>query len=296
MRDGSQRTRRGIVIAAAIGATVSIVSAGILVFAHSWVPLGDHGIFAVRARDVFSTHPPLVGTWTSASLSLGVNLNNPGPLYYDAIALPTLIVGSAGAGVAVGVAIVNAICGLATGLVARRQGGWLAGCLAFLVVAVLAWTLGSDILIDPTQPAAMLMPLLLFVVLVWSVTRGDVVLLPLLVAVASLILQTYVTYVFIVGMLSVLSVVGVWLWLRGAGYARDRVARVRRAAQWSLVVAVACWAQPVWQQLFGPGPGNLARLWRAARAPGRRRRPGHRHTARGPGSHHAAVLVPAVVS
>ena len=29
---------------------------------------------------------------------------------------------------------------------------------------------------------------------------------------------------------------------------------------WTAVVLVVCWAQPMWEQLFGPGKGNLARL------------------------------------
>ena len=164
---------------------------------------------------MFSSHPPLLGTWTSASLATGVNVNNPGPLYYDLLALPTWLVGSAGAGRrGLGVALVNAMCGVGVGWVARRQGGHVVGAIAFAIVAVLAWSLGSEVLLDPTQPGAMVFPALVLFVLVWGVARGDVVVLPVLVVVASLVLQTYITYVYLVGVLSIWAVVGLVVSLR----------------------------------------------------------------------------------
>ena len=42
-------------------------------------PVGDNGYFALRARDVFTDHHPLLGTWTSASLSVGGKPRRPGP-------------------------------------------------------------------------------------------------------------------------------------------------------------------------------------------------------------------------
>ena len=158
-------------------ALVSIASAAILAVVHHWVPVGDHAYFAVRAHDVFSSHPPLLGTWTSASASAGVNMNNPGPLYFDALALPSAIFGSIDAGVAVGVALVNFVCALGIGIVARRQGGYLVGAAAFTIATVLAWALGSEVLIEPVQPGALLFPMLLALMLAWGIARGDLVLL-----------------------------------------------------------------------------------------------------------------------
>ena len=71
-----------------------------------WVPIGDHGLIELRAADVFTSNHPWLGTWTSASLTANTNLNNPGPLLFDALApFVKLLGGSAGA--VLGVAVIN---------------------------------------------------------------------------------------------------------------------------------------------------------------------------------------------
>ena len=84
----------------------------------------------------------------------GVNVNNPGPLYYDAIAVPTVVFGSAGAGVAVGVAIRQHALRAGIGIVCEASRAVSSSVpAAFAIVAVLTWTMGSEVLIDSTQPA-----------------------------------------------------------------------------------------------------------------------------------------------
>ena len=58
------------------------------------MPIGDDSFFSIRAWDVFTEHPPLLGTWTSASQSVGTNINNPGPLFFDLLAVPVRVFGS----------------------------------------------------------------------------------------------------------------------------------------------------------------------------------------------------------
>jgi hypothetical protein len=248
-------------------AALSIVTAAILAVVHHWVPLSDNAVWAIRAHDVFSTHAPLVGPMTSASLSTGVYINNPGPLYFDVIALPTAIFGSTNAGVAIGAAVVNLLCALGIGIVARRQGGYVVGAAAFTIVAVLAWALGSEVLVEPIQPGALLLPALLLMVLSWGVARDDLVLLPWLVGVASFILQTYVTYVYIILILCGWAVACMLLRLHAQHYERAAVRRVRNMSLIALVVGVVCWFQPVYQQFFGDSPGNISQLWKALQAP-----------------------------
>jgi hypothetical protein len=262
----SRRTRT-LYYVTGIAAAASIVSAAILAIAHHWVPVSDPAFFAVRAQDVFSAHPPLLGTWTSASASAGVNLNNPGPLYFDALAIPTAIFGSTNAGVGVGVALVNLLCAIGIGVVARRQGGYVVGAAAFTIVAVFAWTLGSEVLLEPVQPGALLLPLLLACMLVWGVARDDLALFPWLVGVASLLLQTYVTYVFLVAFIAVWAVLCIVLRLHASHYDREQVRRVRTTGLVALAVGLVCWIQPIYQQFFGDGPGNFTQLWRAVRSP-----------------------------
>ena len=62
-----------------------------------WVPIGDHGLIELRAADVLTADHPWLGTWTSASLSAGTDLNNPGPLLFDLLApFVKVLGGSAG--------------------------------------------------------------------------------------------------------------------------------------------------------------------------------------------------------
>ena len=138
---------------------------------------------------------------------------------------------------------------------------------AFTIVAVFAWTLGSEVLLEPVQPGALLLPLLLACMLVWGVARDDLALFPWLVGVASLLLQTYVTYVFLVAFIAVWAVLCIVLRLHASHYDREQVRRVRTTGLVALAVGLVCWIQPIYQQFFGDGPGNFTQLWRAVRSP-----------------------------
>jgi len=127
---------------------------------NGWTPLSDDAYFAVRARDVFSYHNfPLLGTWSSSSQAYGINLHNPGPLQFDLLALPVRIFGG-GAGLALGVAIINIVAIVGIAVFAYRRGGALTGTLAMLLTAGLCWTMGSEALFEPWQPVAVLLPFL----------------------------------------------------------------------------------------------------------------------------------------
>jgi heme/copper-type cytochrome/quinol oxidase subunit 2 len=103
------------------------------------------------------------------------------------------------------------------------------------------------------------------VALTIAVACGDVIMLPVWVGVASLIVQTHVAYVYAVAVLVVVVAVALVLQLRRArGDARwssmaHRVVHAR-CFLWTLVVLVLAWIQPIWEQLFGKGEGNLERL------------------------------------
>jgi hypothetical protein len=232
--------------------------------ARGWLPIGDNAYFAIRAADTLTEHHPLLGTWTSASLDSGTNFNNPGPLLFQLLALPTKLLGS-GIGVAVGAALLNGLAVVGIAVVARRRGGPLVGVASMAVVALLCWTMGSELLFDPWQPNSLLLTFLFGLVLVWSVVCGDVRLLPWAVGVTSLIVQTHLSYAVLLVALSGWGLVGLALFLRRQRRAGsptwDPLRRAAvRSAGWSMVVAAACWSQPVLEQLTGEGEGNLSRL------------------------------------
>ncbi len=249
-------------------ALLPILVATVRAVASGWLPVGDNAYFAIRARDVFTEHHPLLGTWTSASISAGTNFNNPGPLLFDLLAGPAKLVGG-GAGVAIGAALVNTAAVIVIAIVALRRGGPVLCALAMVVAAALSWTMGSELLFDPWQPHSLLLTSLLLVALVWSVASGDVVLAPLTAGLASLVVQTHLSYAVIVASLGAWALVGLSASLRRLRRTDPGAwPRLRRRSVRSLgvaaVVLVACWAQPIVEQVAGEGAGNITRLAESA--------------------------------
>ena len=232
---------------------------------HGWIPTGDNALFAVRARDLFSlTNLPLLGTWSSASVSAGMQLNHPGPLYLDLLATPARVVDS-GAGVAFGAALINAVCIAAIAFFAYRRGGALTGTLAMAATATLSWTMGSELLFEPWNPHSAMLPFALFLVLVWSMACGDLLAVPVAAGVGSLVVQSHLSYALLAPLLGLWGVLGLVLWARGTR--RDQPAAwpdVRRRlvtyAGIGGVVLAVCWIQPLIEQFTSEGSGNLTRL------------------------------------
>jgi hypothetical protein len=236
-----------------------IVAAVVRALRHDWLPVGDSALLFVRARDVLTSHHPLLGSWTSASLSVGEHMNNPGPLYGDLVA-PVAKLFSFSSAAAIGVGLVNAASVIGVAMVARAVGGWAMQRWMLVACAVLTWIMGSELLIDIWQPHALLLPFLLFIVLAIGLAVGQGRWLPLAAGVASLLVQTHIGYVFVVATIAV-SAVTVWTitawpipWSRWRSAARSRATLI------TVAVLAVLWAQPIWEQLFGAGKGNLARL------------------------------------
>lgn len=247
--------RRGEVGAAALAVTAAVtpfVVATARALRDGWYPIGDNAFFALRARDVFTEHHPLLGTWTSASLSVGRNLNNPGPLLFDLLALPAKI--DPAAGLAIGVALVNVAAIGVVAALAWRRGGASILAWAMAACAGLAWTMGSELLFDPWQPHALLFPFLAFLFAVWSMVEGDAVALPVAVGLASLVVQSHLSYAVLVPLLSLVGVVGLVVAARD----RQRPVRWRRPVAAAVGIGVLCWLQPLVDQLTGEG--NLVTL------------------------------------
>ncbi|MGH9051335.1 MAG: hypothetical protein ACRDY4_16510, partial [Acidimicrobiia bacterium] len=106
-----------------------------------------------------------------------------------------------------------------------------------------------------------------FLVLVWSVTCGDLVALPFAVGAGSLVLQTHLSYALLVPLLGVWAVAGLFVELRrrrGADPGSSATER-RDVLRWSAaagVVLMVCWLAPLIDQFTGRG--NLSRLVESA--------------------------------
>jgi hypothetical protein len=129
-----------------------------------------------------------------------------------------------------------------------------------LACAVLVWVMGSELLIDIWQAHALLLPFLLFVVLAVGIAEGGGWCVPGVAAVASLLVQTHVSYVFVVVAIGASAIAALVLTHRPLDWAGWRAALTSRIALVTIAVLAVVWAQPIVEQLFGRGKGNLSRL------------------------------------
>jgi hypothetical protein len=270
-------TARGRLDAAIVAVVViPVLTAAARRLDGDWVPIGDNALIEMRAHDVFSrTHFPFLGTWSSASLSAGIDLNHPGPLLFDLLAVPVRLFGGP-FGVAAGIAAINvaAIVGIAVAV--RHTAGSGAMLVALAAVALLVRALGSKMLTDPWNPHAVLLTSLAMFVFTWAVAAGRFEFAPWLVAAGSLCLQTHLGYAFIVPTCLAIAAAGGWWSHRAEVVAPtssggsepsddtpDPALERRRPLRWaaiSILVGLLLWSQPIVEQFAGDGQGNLSRI------------------------------------
>ncbi len=258
--DGPSRWWRVLLTALAV---LPIAVAIIRAMVHHWFPIGDSALLYVRVRDVFTSHHPLLGSWTSASLSVGENMNNPGPLYDDLLA-PFAHLLPAASTAALGVGVVNAASVVGSSIAARHIGGWSMQRWVLLAAAALSWSMGSEMLIDIWQAHALLLPFFCFLVLAVGISLGRWRCIPWAVLVATLLIQTHISYAYILACLSAAVIVMLLaearLDKRPIPYREWRAALTSRVALWSYAVFALTWVQPLYEQFFSDGRGNLTRL------------------------------------
>ena len=252
--DGPGRVVRAVLVAAVVA---PIVVAVVRALAHHYIPLSDDALLFIRAADVGTRHHPWLGSWTSASLSVGENMNNPGPIYQDLIA-PFAKIFSPGPAAAIGVGAVNAAVVVAISATARRIGGWGLQRWMLVATAALTWTMGSELLYDIWQAHALMLPFLWFLVLLLGATVGRTWCIPWAVGVASLLVQTHISYAYILALITPVAVVIYALDHRPLRF--SRAALTGGTAVTSYVVFLVLWLQPFIEELFGAGRGNLTRL------------------------------------
>lgn len=243
-----------------------IITAVIRSLRIGWFPIGDNALLFLRTRDVWTEHHPLLGSWTSASLSLGENVNNPGSIY-DWLIAPWAHLMSPGPAAAVGVATINIASVIGIALVARRVGGWGFERVMLIVTAALTWSMGSEMLIDIWQANALILPFVLFLLMMLALTGGDGALVPWALGVGTFLVQTHVSYAYIFFFL-IVGTAAAWVLhnratdadpesLQSASLKQGLRSRTTLAG---LGVVAVLWAQPIIEQFFAEGKGNLARL------------------------------------
>ena len=214
-------------------------------------PNGDRAIIAIRSYDVLTTHPPLVGQFSAASVVAGHETHSLGPLLYWLLAVPARI-GPPALVVAMGA--VNSAAAIGSALLARRRGGTALMIGVAIALALMSRSLPAETWHDIYNPSVGVLPLTLLLFLCWSVACGEHRLLPAAVGVASFVAQAELAFV-----LPALGALAVAV----AGLGRSR--GWRRSGLAALAVALICWSGPLVDQAVHR-PGNIALVVKAGAA------------------------------
>lgn len=240
-------------------AVLPILVAAVRASVSDWLPMGDNGYFTVRSLDVLGPHHPLLGAWSSGSRTVGTTVNNLGPLQLDLLAPFTRV--DAAAGTAIGVGLVNAASLIGVGLVVRRLASSTAVLIALATSSLVAWAMGSELLIESRQHHYLILPFLCFIWLCWGLASGDRWLLPWAALVGSLLVQTHLSYIVIAPVLGgwgVLGLLAATRWPPAASGADPSWRPLRAPALTSAAVLAVVWLQTLVDQVTGRG--NLSRL------------------------------------
>lgn len=255
---------------AVAAAALPVAWHGVRAAAGGWVPIGDDAYFTLRSLDVATRHHPLVGAWSSGSADVEREVNNLGPLQLDLLAPFTNVAWAGGTAIAVVVVHLAAIGAIAW--LSRRLGGNRQVIASMIGVGLLAWVIGSEMLITPRQHQFLLFAYLCLLVATWASAAGDRHGPLVWVVAGSLVAQTHLSYPILVAGLAVPVVAGQALAWRDPG--ADRSALLR---SWSIAlgVGVVLWSQTIVDQLFGwgnltaafaaTGDGNAPGIGRGAR-------------------------------
>jgi hypothetical protein len=266
-RQGSERF---LTLATGVVAALPVLASTVRELAIGWVPGSDQGVVAARAYDVLTSWTPLVGPWSSTSVTLGEPVYHLGPLLYWLLALPARLPGSAGFIVLMGLVDAASVVGAVA--LAHRRGGRALMFAAAAAIVVMCSSLETEVLTVIWAPAAPLLPFTLLIFVCWSIACGEVALLPLAVLLASFVAQCH--FIFVLPSIGLLAVALGGLLLQRARRGAAE-APVRRWALIALVVWLVCWSAPIVDQALSwagssRGLGNLNTVVRGA---GERERP-----------------------
>ncbi|WP_040495777.1 hypothetical protein [Ilumatobacter nonamiensis] len=231
---------------AVVVAIVPVAIAAVRAAAGPWVPIGDDAYFTARSLDVGTADHPLLGAWSAGSLAVDTPVNNLGPMQLDLLAPFTRFTPMGGT--AVGVACVHIAAIITIAWLVRRIAGRRYIVPAMAAVSVLAWSMGSEMLITPQQHQYLVLPYLCVMVAAWAVTCGDRWALVPAVVFGSLAAQTHLTYPVLLAALALPMIVGQVLSFRRDGFAAAETSLAPFVV--SGVVAAVLWTQSAIDQFF----------------------------------------------
>lgn len=231
--------------------------------ADGWALSGDEALIAIRAHDVFSGDPPLVGQpSTSDQYSPGLRTYHPGPLEFYLLAVPLRVLGPTAGPLSFAVVVNGGAVLLAVWAVFRRAGPGV-GAWAAVVLGSVMWSTGTAVLTDIISSNMSGYPLIAGALLLWAVADGDAALMPLAAFVVSYAAQQHLAVVGLTGLATVVTAAALGLLVLHRRRARRRTA----VAPWALAavaVALVCWTPVAVDQISGDS-ANISAVVRFAR-------------------------------
>jgi len=237
---------------AAIAIALPVFAALIALFRPQWFPAGDMAQAELHVRALWAD-PPLTGAAGRIQSASGVQGSHPGPSLWIAMYPVYLLLGRSSFGIMAAAASIHVAAIVASLVVARRRGGW--GLMVIVGSACLLVTrsAGPVFWTEPWNPWLAVFPFLLFVLLIWSVVEGDLLLVPFAVLVGSHCIQSHIGYAVLVA-----GLLGVGLVAVATRAFRAPETRIR---SWTAIGAAAAaglmiWLPPLVDQARND-PGNL---------------------------------------
>lgn len=223
-----------------------------VVAAHGAKPftlVGDPAIIGLRANDVFSPHPPLVGAYSR------FGWNHPGPILFFLLAPTMWLRRGDGSGLLMGGALLQCAMIALSARVAWRRGRFPVLSGVMLVQVLSLWGMGSGGWLMPTNATIAVPAFTWFVLEVWSVGLGDNRELVPAVFSGSFLLQMHVGYAVPV------AVGTIWAVTALIGARRRGVRVSRRTLGWVASVATLCWLLPAFDLAANRRQSNAWRLF-----------------------------------
>ncbi len=234
--------------------TLPVVVAAIAALGRNGALASDMALINLRLRDTGTVDTPLLGPFSR------YGWNHPGPLMFWLLAPIYRVLGTDPQAMYAAGAVANAIGLGALVVLARRFGG--RRLLAATAVGATLLVAGTGtVMADPWNPYLAMVPFAVFLMAAAATADGDVVMVPVVLGLGSLLVQTHVGYAVLV------AAIGIWTlgWLvrRFVHPPADRRRPSRRTAVLvgviSVIVVGAAWVGPVIEQVSNE-PGNLTKV------------------------------------
>ncbi len=263
-RASSALTRLGLVALVALVASPVVVGAVSLV-GDTWIPAGDWAAMAHRVSQVGTSETPLVGLYSREHA-------HPGPLGVWAGAPLWRLTGGDTRSLAWTAATVNVVVIATLAAVAWRCARWPLVLAVMATAGILTRGFGPSILTDLWNPHLPLLAFLLTIVLLWQAALGRRRALVAAVVPASVVLQSHIGYLPLLGLLAAWAVLWVGRWSPLAADAGDGDPAPARPSvretwdawattlRWAGLVAVVLWLPPIVDAVVGQhNPWRIAK-------------------------------------